>query len=319
MQYLPRPNFFLVGAMKSGTTTLANLLARHPSVFLPRVKEPNHFCVDINDGKAQHAQKHSFDAIKVDDLLRKKDNVRRHTAIVRDHRDYLRLYEGGIGCAIRGDCSTSYLLSKVAAHEIRNFAPTAKILIILRNPVNRAISEFRMRSMIGSTKGTFYQELYEEVKAISQDNDIYHGCRTYIRAGMYAKQIRRYIDSFEREQISIMIFERIFGDTPHYMQEIFDHLNINTFDIGIGERSNPGLLPRSSALGRILYLMNGNYLVGKYGPKLALPLKRKLKDIWFKEDHGDYTVEKTILSMVFRNEINEVREILNDELPEWKA
>jgi len=303
--------------MKSGTTTLANILAQHPSVFLSGVKEPNHFCIDMNSDKREQFKKHSFDAINVGSLLNRNNKGRKHIAVIRSRNDYLSIYRAGLGYLIRGDCSTSYLLSKLAAHEIKDFSPEARIVIILRNPISRAISEFRMRSMIGSAGRSFHQELCTEIKEIDLNTPIYHGCRTYIRAGMYAEQIKRYLDLFGRERTLILIFERFFENIECYVKQIYNHLDIDVYNANLYEKSNVGLLPRSRTLGNILYRMNGNYLIGKYGSTLSLPIKQILKAAWFKADTNQYNREKDFLSGIFAREISRVKDILNDEIVEW--
>ncbi|NLF38083.1 sulfotransferase, partial [bacterium] len=101
------PDFFIVGAPKSGTTALHAYLGRHPSIFVPARKEPHFFGSDIVS-----------------------------PAFVRDRDAYLSLFAGATTEARVGEASIWYLYSKRAAREIKEFNPDARIIIMLRNPVD---------------------------------------------------------------------------------------------------------------------------------------------------------------------------------------
>ncbi|MGA9342175.1 MAG: sulfotransferase, partial [Rhodanobacteraceae bacterium] len=118
-----RPNLFLVGAPKCGTTSLYEYLRQHPQIFFPfderdysRTKEPNHFCPDL-------------------------EILDRYA--IRDRRDYLALYKGSEGMFLRGDASTNYLVSEHAPAAIKDFCPEARILVMLRPPVEMMHSYHR--------------------------------------------------------------------------------------------------------------------------------------------------------------------------------
>src|SRR5437667_5641216 len=101
------PNFFIVGAPRCGTTALYTYLRQHPDIFLPETKEPHYFNRDMNSGGA-----------------------------IRDHKEYLSLFAGAQGRARVGEASVYYLSSAYAAREISKVCPGAKIIVMLRNPVD---------------------------------------------------------------------------------------------------------------------------------------------------------------------------------------
>ena len=104
---MPRPDFFIVGAFKSGSTALYEGLRRHPQIFMPFHKEPLYFG---------------------DDLTRRYGRM--------TEADYLRLFRNAQPGQRIGEASTWYLYSTSAAHEIKQFSPDAKIVVVLRNPVD---------------------------------------------------------------------------------------------------------------------------------------------------------------------------------------
>src|ERR671929_75877 len=130
------PNFFIIGAMKSGTTALYYYLEQHPEVYMSPVKEPNFFC--------SQEQKNGADA-------------------VTDIRAYERLFRGVLGETAVGEASHCYLYEPRAAAAIRRCVPEAKLLAILRNPIDRAFSHFLHMVRTGSEPlSDFAQALREE-------------------------------------------------------------------------------------------------------------------------------------------------------------
>jgi len=107
-----KPDFFLVGAPKCGTTALFQYLCMHPSVYSPSTKEPNYFCEDFPGVRGP-----------------------------RTESDYLSLYEeAAITGQCVGDASVVYMYSAVALQKIYDFNPAAKIIFMLRNPVDMVYS-----------------------------------------------------------------------------------------------------------------------------------------------------------------------------------
>src|SRR5262245_16436607 len=118
---LPAPNFFIVGAAKAGTTSLHAYLSAHPQVFMPALKEPHYFA--------------DFE------LSPEFDNF---MPVIRDQPAYQDLFRGSQGSTAVGEASPSYLCDPAAAARIKAAIPDAKIVISLRNPVDRAYSHYLM-------------------------------------------------------------------------------------------------------------------------------------------------------------------------------
>lgn len=106
---MKRPNFFILGAPKCGTTSMAGWLAGHPSVFLSTPKEPTYFCTDLLPGRTRRLE------------------------------EYERLFEAaGPRHAIVGEASTGYLYSRDAVPNILDYADAARFLVMVRNPLEMA-------------------------------------------------------------------------------------------------------------------------------------------------------------------------------------
>ena len=124
------PNFLIIGAMKSGTTSLYHYLKQHPQIYMSSIKEPNFFALegsnlDFNgaEGKEQIQR-----LIKRESII----NIEEYRALFRR-----AAHETAIG-----EASPMYLYSPEAPYRIRYYVPEAKLITILRNPVERAYSAF---------------------------------------------------------------------------------------------------------------------------------------------------------------------------------
>jgi hypothetical protein len=313
------PTFFLVGAMKAGTTSLANLLARHPDVYLPPIKEPNFFCEDINAATDPNDRRFSFSVISVEQALDPVRPRRAQVALVRDAHQYLALYRAGAGYRHRGDCSTAYLFSASAAAAIAAVVPTAKILVMVREPVARAISEHRMRRVMGSARASLVVEIEAEQREIAAGVPIAHGSHLYLRAGQYAAQIQRYRQAFGPESVLVVVFEEFVRDQQAHFDQICDFLEIRRIPIGSAAHANEGKMPRSAWLNRWLFMLRAKSLLTWIGPHLAPALKRRLLRIWFLPDTTDYRAERSQLAPLFAAEIAAVEALLGRPLPHWRA
>jgi len=148
------PNFFIVGAAKSGTTSLYHHLCQHLDVFMSPVKEPHYFSRDVG-----------VRSFKADDTKSIFANLRGYIDFILKSRFYIlnfekykRLFSNVKNEKAIGEASVSYLVSKVAAEEIYKFNPDAKIIIILRNPVKRAFSHWLMDLRIGHVSNPIIAE-----------------------------------------------------------------------------------------------------------------------------------------------------------------
>ncbi len=176
------PDFFVVGAAKAGTTAVYHWLAAHPDVFLPAVKEPGYFAYA---DRPAAPRKGLYDPGYVD-------------RIVTDVASYAALYADA-DKRLTGDVSPVYLLDENAAARIAAQQPRARIVIVLRDPVDRAFSQYmhHMRDSL-ETCPRFEDALAAEQDRLQEGWSWGHGYATH---GHYAAQIARYLAVFPRDQI----------------------------------------------------------------------------------------------------------------------
>ena len=161
---MAKANFFLVGAAKSGTTSVYDFLNRHPEVYMSPVKEPNYFSSDIKiDEFSETYRKTTF--LDTEFYFSNEELPPLQLTFVREEKQYERLFEKVETEKVIGECSTSYLFSAKAAEEIHAYNPNAKIVMLLRNPIKRAYSHYIMALKYGFTHKDFLKaHLYHLTK-----------------------------------------------------------------------------------------------------------------------------------------------------------
>lgn len=211
-------NLFIIGAQRSGSTYLYNLLDDHPEVSMirPARPEPKFF-------------------LSQDLILRGRDFYEKY--FFSEPRPNTKYF---------GEKSTSYIESEVAAAGIANFYPNAKILMILRNPVDRAYSNYLFTKSHGLEKESFARALELEGERIKAESFSTSVCPySYRTRGLYELYINNYLKYFNRHQIKILIFEEIVGNLEE-IKNLYKWLDISPNHIPqtIKDVVNPSLLPR---------------------------------------------------------------------------
>ena len=207
------PNFLVIGPNKSGTTSLYHYLNQHPQIYMSAKKEPRFFALGGEEVDVSQFDQESLERYKR--LM--------HSAIT-NIEDYCALFDGVTNEKAIGEASPLYLYSKRAPARIHHYIPRAKLIAILRNPVDRAFSHYLMNVRNGSESiGSFRQAIEEE--DISVDND--WGARTYIRRGFYYSQLMGYFELFDRGQLSIYLYDDWNTNNIEILQDIFRFLNVD--------------------------------------------------------------------------------------------
>ena len=204
------PNFFLLGPPKAGTTAVAAALGRHPQVFMSDPKEPNHF---LYAGGNPH-------------ILPLDRNV-------PDRDDYLALFAGAKDALIRGEASPYYICVDHCAQEIARFAPDAKLMVILRNPVERAFSAYRYwhdGDPDFRADPVVFRELFLNRSLVSPAS---HGgsngpfLEWLQDHGRYADMLERYDAHFAPEQILLLRYDYLATDPAGFMSDTLGFLGVD--------------------------------------------------------------------------------------------
>lgn len=232
----PWPNLFVVGAQKAGTTAVHEILGRHPDVWMAPVKEPCHFVpADPAGSRRGRAEPH-----------------RTVWATYRDPAAYLGLFRGGENRRWRGESSTLYLYDARAARGIAERCPEARIVVILREPVERAWSAW----MFGRMRGWEPERDFRRALALEEER-IAGGWPApwhYRRRGMYAGQVARYLDLFGRARVFVRTFDLLRAEPERFFSDLFGFLGVAAPPgLDVRTERNRGALPRAYWLSRVLF------------------------------------------------------------------
>ncbi len=292
------PNFFIVGANKAGTTSLHNYLALHPDIFMSRIKEPMYFTLkDVTEkNKRKHAeQNHMKNAIYTIE-------------------DYLDLFQGSYGHKAIGESSTAYLGNPKAPKEIIKEIPDAKIIIILREPIDRAISNYRMYVDWGLEQDSFEAAISKILEKKELEKP---GRKMYLGIGLYAEAVKRYINLFSSERVCICLFddfkknpEKILRDVCHFLavDEQFKFETKQIFNQSKGYK--PTWVPEIPKLLRPF--LNLFPKRAKYAVKNKLTIKHKISYLKSPE-------LITSLKVYYEDDIHELEKIIQKDLTTWKT
>jgi hypothetical protein len=197
-----RPNFFVVGAAKSGTTAFCAALARHPEVFFTDPKEP-HFYYNLYDAKAIG-----------------RGILGRHRA----RRAYLQQFAGATTERAIGEGSVTNLWSPVVADHIARDFPSARIVAILRQPIDRAFAQFRHVTFWGGEHLSFEEAIRTADARLQSGTPRNYD---YLSWGRYAQQLGCYYERFGRDHVLVHLYDDWSADAQAVLRTTYRFLGID--------------------------------------------------------------------------------------------
>lgn len=303
MEKMIKPNLFIVGAAKSGTTLIHNILDSHPEIHMSPIKEPNFFGrdIDINLATDFH-QQNSY--INFEKYFGSKKLEKKHIGFVTKEEDYKKLFVNDNSLIrIFGESSTSYLYSKFAAEEIYIHNKNAKIIMVLRDPVERIISHYKMDYIAGRQ---INDNLIDGV--LTDYNSKGKGyCRShlYIELSLYYQQIKRYLKIFDKNQVLILNFEDLITDLDLTMSRIFRFLEVESL------ASENWIIDKNASIKMHPFLNNLKWLKG-YIPRRIID---NLKNLNFLKSNVSLIYSEDDISII-RNLVledwNETLKLINE-------
>jgi hypothetical protein len=218
------PDFIIIGAQKSGTSSLYAQLAAHPHVLGASWKEV-----------------HFFD-----------NHFSRGASWYRLHFPCIRQLEHQPSCT--GEATPGYLFHPRAAERIAEVVPDAKLIALLRNPVDRAISNYWHEVERGREHLPLEEALAAEGERLradeaGEDDDLafgyHHRHYAYTRRGLYAEQLKRYDRYFEGDQLLVLKSEDFFSDVQATFDRVARHLGLAPHALPRAEPRNTGSYPEA--------------------------------------------------------------------------
>ena len=283
------PNFFIVGAPKAGTTSLHAYLQAIPGIYLSRIKEPNYF---------------SRIAVPDDHPLRP----------IRDTRRYLQLFAGATTEKIIGEASPTYLADPDAPRLIHEIAPQARILISLRDPVERAFSHYLMMRNNGTARLSFLAEFRRGLEK-QQDRRL-----VLLRpdVGLYRAQVERHLGVFGAAQVQVILFEELIADVKGTLRKVLEFLGLNE---SVEQVITDAQRQFGEARGPLVRYLFANRTIARLGEILVSPRLRKIvREKLLVRNVAKPVMEedaRRFIADFYREDVRELAGLLGRSLP-WR-
>ena len=283
-------DFFIVGAPKAGTTSLYHYLNEHPQVEMSSQKEPDYF-----SDKAIHQQGMYYGKNRVNTL---------------DKYESLFVQKESV---VYGEGSVSYLFYDNVAEDIKKYNPNAKIIIMLRNPIERAFSHYLMDYRLGLVRDSFENIITKK----SKHKNAHLFYQQYIEVSKYANQIQRYLDFFEKENILFIDYEDFKKNVSKTVDQVYDFLNISTeFSADINTKYNTFTMPKNKVI-RFIY----SFVFLRKILTFLFPIYfvRNIRGFLFKADEKPELLKETriLLRKIFNDDIRKLEEVLGKDYSKW--
>ncbi len=274
------PNFLIVGAAKSGTTSLFRYLDLHPQVFIPERKECRFFSeMDVFDGPNDHI---------IGDT------------VIKDLKSYEKLYNDAIGYKAIGDASVDYLYfyEKSIQNILRFIGNDIKIIILLRNPVDRAYSNYLHFVRNGVETLSFKEALQEESRRKQMK---WKWSWRYLDIGFYYSQVKAYIENFEN--VKIYLYDEFKIDASIVLKDILIFLELEEYELNVGGKFNVSGFPRNKTIHWLL--TNNKCNLRRISRPFMSILPRELKS-WFFSKLFVANLEKPPMDLEIREYLTEI-------------
>jgi len=308
------PTFLIVGAVKAGTTSLHEYLMQHPEVYMSPVKETNHFSDEDMDFEHFNIDYRQDVGHNLDQYLSGPMDKKIHIAHVRTWEQYCTLFKNVKKEKAIGEVSNSYLYCPSTAQAIFSKLPNVKIVMVLRNPVDRLFSQYVMNLKLGKI---IEQDLIKEIE--NDHSKTFKGwgvSHLYTEVGMYFEQVKRYYDVFPREQIKVILFDDFKANASATISDLFQFLDVSDYQVDTEKRYNEAGMPR---FGKLNYWMTQIGLYGIFKRIFPDNIKQRLKSLAFtnKGVPSITSEERKYLEQIFRDDINDLSKLIHRDLGHW--
>lgn len=280
-------NLFIVGTPKAGTTSLHHYLNEFPEILMSIRKEPDFF----SDREIQE-QGLYYGSSRINTLTK-----------------YNSLFSDWIDESIIGEASVSYLFYPNVPERIKLYNDNSKIIIMLRNPIERAFSHYLMDYRLGLTSISFEEEFDKKTTLNFQQ---------YFLLGNYFHQVKRYLDIFGKENVHIIWYSDFKEKTENELNKVISFLGLNTdFRVDFNKIHNSFSMPKNNFIRKIYSIVWLRKTLSFLFPANSL---NYIKKSLFNEDNKPKLSEKTreLLCTYYLSDIEDLEELLSVNLSQWK-
>jgi hypothetical protein len=218
------PSFIIIGAQRCGTTSLYDYLSHHPQIIPSPVKELFYF----------------------DDYYTRP--IEWYKSFFPTKKEQEKLERDLVASVITGEASPSYFFHPYAAKRIKETLPQIKLILVLRDPIERAYSHYNHIKRLNREPLSFEEAIEKEEQRITPDieklakDEFYKADQrrdySYLTRGYYAKQLKEWFKHFPKEQLLIVQSEEFYKNTPRVYNEIVEYLGLNSYTLPTFEAKN---------------------------------------------------------------------------------
>ena len=288
-----KPNFFIIGAPKCGTTSLSVYLSEHPEVVMSHPKEPHYFSTDIENGR------------------------------MTDQSKYLVCFIQDKNPIAIGEASTLYLYSKDAIQNILEFNPNAKFIVMLRKPIDIVLSFHQVAlNYFGETE-TNLETAWDLQLDRQNRKKIPKGCPDpqlllYGEIAKLGTQVQRLTDQVKPNQINFIYFDEFVNKTDNIYYSVLEFLKVNKNHSPSFVNHNPTKPIRFNKITKIVNQAVG--LKKTVGIKKQFGVAKKIHTVNVKEESPKQMTQalKTTMNVYFEKDIQLLSDLMNKNLSDWR-
>ena len=291
------PNLLIVGAAKSGTTSLHNYLKQHHDIFMSHHKEP-HFLINNEIG------------------------VNRIPNGLSKYEDYLALFKDAKSYKYRGESSTMYLqFPEISVKNIKKYLNNdIKIIIMLRNPVERAFSGYQHVRRYNMMERLEFSEAIDECENRYFINTNFTPASRYLNIGLYYNMVKKFQSNFGKK-IHVIIYDDFINNAQEELSKVFDFLNVKDISINTNQKHMVGGWQWKSGFLKNIFtkkswMKNFIKFIFPFHP-LRRCLRRNLVSLFSSPVVEMHDKTRSKLQEFYNDDINKLSQLLNRDLKFW--
>lgn len=289
-------NVLLIGVQKAGTTSIYDWISQHPDIYAPAFAKDrySYFLNEELYSKGYESYSKNF-----------------------NNRKNEKLFCTG---------NANYFFVPHVAQRIYKLNPKMKMILMLRNPIDRAFSAFNHAIERGMETRSFEQAVQDEIENKVAYSALEKLRKSYIEHGFYFKQLSNYLNFFELDQIFVGFYTDLIKGKEKLMEEIFYFLDIEPdFKVNFSTKNVTGGSSRFKFINYILYDENFKNNLFTKKMKNVIPLKIRLNLIngltsFNKKKINKKEIERTtkdILAKIYREDLLKLQDLLKKDLSQW--
>ncbi|MFT4739242.1 MAG: hypothetical protein ACI83B_000272 [Sediminicola sp.] len=300
------PDFLIIGAGKSGTTSVDNYLKQHPEIYISPKKEPNFFGYELNTAA-------DFEG---------SPEIKHYQNSVTNIDAYLELFRGAKEGQQKGETSNTYMYHDLAAERIKHYNPEVRLIAILRQPAERLYSRY----LHLAREDRLPTERFEDCL---NSNTIWWRRNDLVKEGFYGKHLTKFYQLFQRDQLKVILFDELKAKPEEVLKDIFKFIGVdNDIDIDFSvEYNKSGFIKNKKVDALIGQNSRPKELIKKLMPKSLFDkiknqqfVQKKLNDVRGKNLERPKLSDQLkaeLTQEIYAQDINLLGSLIQRDLSHW--